>query len=42
MQTASGMSEVLAIAMHSWTWLSAAMVLGILVGWATCGRAQGE
>jgi len=41
MQTASGLSEVFAIAVQNWTWISAAAVLGILVGWATCGGAEG-
>jgi len=42
MQTASGLSEVFAIAVQNWTWLSAAAVLGVVVGWATCGGQAGE
>ncbi len=42
MQTASGLSEVFAVAIQNWTWLSAAAALGILVGWATCGGTASE
>ncbi len=42
MQHASGLSDIFAMASHNWTWLSAALLLGVLVGWATCRGVAGE
>ncbi len=42
MQNAGGWGDMFAIAAHNWTWLSAAMGLGFLVGWATYKRSGAE
>jgi hypothetical protein len=36
MEDAGNFGEIFAIACQNWTWLSAAMMLGVVVGWATC------
>jgi hypothetical protein len=33
-------TDMLAVASHNWTWLSAALVLGMVVGFATCREAR--
>jgi hypothetical protein len=42
MQDAGAFDAMFAVACQNWTWLSAAMVLGVLVGWVSCRKAAAE
>ncbi len=36
MEDAGNFKDVIIVATHNWLWLTAALALGIVVGWTTC------
>ncbi len=32
--------DALVVAQYNWTWLAGALVIGLIVGWLTCGRGS--
>ena len=42
MHDAGGLSDMFAVAGQNWAWLTTAMALGFLVGWATYRRSGAD